>query len=121
MGPFGNAGEGSAEQQGWPTAASEKPFKKTRGPAQQASFVRAKNDPVKKAAKQQKTNQTVEWLVAELQKHAGYTDFRNTFNQIKHNPDVVRSWTFAIDFVKAYSGLMLVVSDFIIFPDHCVF
>jgi len=121
MGPFSNAGEASAKQQGWPTAVSEKPFKKTRGPARQASFARAKNDPVKKAAKQQKTNQTVEWLVAELQNRAGYTNFRNTFNQIKHNPDAVRSWTFAIDFMKAYNGLMLVVSDFIISPDCCVF
>lgn len=91
---------------------AQKPFKKTRGPARQASFARAKNDPTKKAAKQQETNRTVEWLMAELQKYPGYSAFRDTFHRIKHNSDAVRSWTFAVDFMKAYNRLMLVVSDF---------
>ena len=86
-----------------------KPFKRTRGPARQASFARAKNDPIKKAAKQQKINQTVEWLIAELQKRPGYDEFRDSFHQIKHNPDAVRSWTFAVDFTKAFNRLTLIV------------
>ena len=68
-----------------------------------------KNDPIKKAAKQQKTNQTAEWLIAELQKRPGYDEFRDSFHQVRHNPDTVRSWTLAVDFTKAFNRLTLIV------------
>ena len=93
-----------------PLSPGGKPFRRTRGPARQASFARAKNDPIKKAAKQQKTNQTVEWLITELQKRPGYAEFWDSFHQVKHNPDAVRSWTFAVDFTKAFNRLTLIVS-----------
>ncbi|KIM86366.1 hypothetical protein PILCRDRAFT_4864 [Piloderma croceum F 1598] len=89
-------------------SSPKKPFKRTHSPARQASFARAKNDPIKKAAKQQKTNQMVEWLVAELQKCPGYDEFCDSFHQVKHNPDAVRSWTFAVDFTKAFNRLTLI-------------
>jgi hypothetical protein len=38
--------------------------RKMRGPAHQASFAQAKNNPDKKAMKQKKTNETMAWLVA---------------------------------------------------------
>jgi hypothetical protein len=100
----------SCGQQGYPVAAGVKPFRRTRGPARQPSYARAKNDPVKKVLKQQETNQTVEWLMNELESRPGYTDFRNTFHQIKSNPDAIRSWTFAVDFMEAYNKLCLIVS-----------
>jgi hypothetical protein len=84
---------------------------KTRGPARQASFARAKNDPAKKAVKQQKMNEIVEWLMAALQNRSGYADFRSTFHQIKSNPDAIKSWTFAVDFMKAYNKTTLIVRD----------
>ena len=87
-----------------------KPFRRTRGPARQPSFARAKNDPVRKAKKQQETNQTVEWLVTQLQNRPGYADFHHTFHQIKDNPCAMRSWNFAVDFKESYNKLTLVAS-----------
>ena len=51
----------------------------------------------------------VEWLIAELQKHPGYDKFCDSFHQVRHNPDAVRSWTFAVDFTKAFNRLTLIV------------
>jgi hypothetical protein len=68
-----------------------KSFKRTCGPARQASFAHAKNDPIKKVVKQQKTNQMVEWLIAELHKCPGYDEFCDSFHQVKHNSNAVRS------------------------------
>jgi hypothetical protein len=52
-----------------------KPFKRTRSLAQQASFPHAKNDPIKKPTKQQKTNEKVEWLITQLQNARGMSNF----------------------------------------------
>jgi hypothetical protein len=94
----------------WSSPLTEKPFRRTHGPAHQASYACAKNDPIKQTAKQQKTNQTVEWLIVELQKCLGYTEFCDSFHQIRHNPAMVRSWMFADDFINEYNKLTLVVS-----------
>jgi hypothetical protein len=102
--------QASTGQQGCSTAVGVKPLRRTRGPARQPSFARAKNDPVKKALKQEQTNRTVEWLMKELENRPGYTEFCETLNHVKDNPGAIRSWTFAVDFVKAYNRLCLIVS-----------
>jgi hypothetical protein len=87
------------------------PFKKHRGPAKQALFARAKNDPERIRARQQAKNQTVEWLLAELESRPGYQEFRDTFHTTQHNQGAVKSWTFVVEFKEAYNKLRLVVSE----------
>lgn len=90
-----------------------KPYKRHRGPAKQASFARAKNDPERIFARQQAKNQMVEWLLTELERRPGYQDFRDAFHSTQHNQGAVKSWTFVVEFKEAYNRLKLVVSGFV--------
>jgi hypothetical protein len=58
---------------------------------------------------QNSRRQTKQWLIAELQKRPGYDEFHDSFHQVKHNPDAVMSWTFGVDFTKAFNRLTLIV------------
>ena len=107
---FDDPSQAPTGQQGCSAAVGVKPFRRTRGPACQPSFARAKNDPTQKALKQERTNQTVEWLMKELENRPGYTEFCKTLNHVKDNPGAVRSWTFAVDFMKTYNKVCLIVS-----------
>lgn len=90
-----------------------KPYKRHRGPAKQASFARAKNDPDRIFARQQAKNQMVEWLLTELERRPGYRDFQDAFHSTQHNQGAVKSWTFVVEFKEAYNRLKLVVSGFV--------
>jgi hypothetical protein len=107
---FNSAGPTSSGPQSYLTATGGKLFKRTRGPALQPLFAWAKNDPIKKSLKQERTHRIVEWLMTELQNRTGCADFCDTFNQIKHNPGAVRSWTFTVEFMEDYYKICLVVS-----------
>src|ERR1700734_1449789 len=87
---FDDTSQAPTGQQGCSAAVGVKPFRRTRGPACQPSFARAKNDPTQKALKQERTNQTVEWLMKELENRPGYTEFCKTLNHVKDNPGAVR-------------------------------
>jgi hypothetical protein len=116
---FANTG---IPQPGMPIQQPETPWmglggkspKRHRGPAKQPSFARAKNNPERQLARQQTKNQTIEWLLAELENRPGYREFREAFNTTQHNSGAVKSWTFAVEFKEAYNKLRLVVS--VIFP-----
>ena len=84
------------------------------GPAKQPSSTQAKNNPEHQLAQQETKNQTIEWLLAELENPLGYREFREAFNTTQHNSGAVKSWTFAVEFKEAYNKLQLVVS--VIFP-----
>jgi hypothetical protein len=109
-------GMNSTGQLDYLAATGPTSYKRTRGPARQPPYARVKNDPIKKTAKQQETNRTVEWLMDELQNCPGYPTFRSMFHQVKNNSDAVRSWTFAVDSLNAFNKLTKVVSDIVNHP-----
>jgi hypothetical protein len=76
------------------------------GPAVPLSF---SQNATKVTAKQDAKRRTIEWLKSELEKRPGYAEFRAGFYHVKHNPDVVQSWRFAVEFVEAYNKQMLIV------------
>lgn len=88
-------------------------IKRHRGPAKKASFARAKNDPERIFARQQAKNQTIEWLLTELKSRPGYREFSDALNSTQHNMGAVRSWTFAVEFRRAYNKVQLVVSEIV--------
>jgi hypothetical protein len=92
---------------------NDRPIKRHRGPAKQASFARAKNDPERIFARQQAKNQTIEWLLTELKSRPGYQEFCDAFNSTQHNMGAVKSWTFAVEFRRAYNKVRLVVSEIV--------
>lgn len=60
--------------------------------------------PPSSGTKQQNDHEVVSWLRAEIQKRPGYADFSVKFkNHRLQNPDVVKYWTFAADFLMEYS------------------
>ncbi|KAI9445666.1 hypothetical protein BJY52DRAFT_1315735 [Lactarius psammicola] len=86
----------STRQQGCSTTVGVEPFRSTHAPPH--------HDPAKLATKKaERTKQTVEWLVKELENRPGYAEFRSTLDHVRDNAVAVRSWTFAVDFVKAYN------------------
>jgi hypothetical protein len=60
-------------------------------------------------AKEDKKNRIIEWLQSELENRSGYTEFRAGFHHVKHNPDIVKSWKFAVEFLEAYNKQVLIV------------
>ncbi|KAH9024357.1 hypothetical protein EDB85DRAFT_2181664 [Lactarius pseudohatsudake] len=81
-------------QQDCSTAVGVKPVGRSRDPARQpsSSSVRAKTA----------------FLEGELATRSGYDDFCSTFNHVRDNLSAVRSWTFAVDFMRAYNKVCLI-------------
>ena len=93
-------------EEGCSTAVSVKPVEGTHS---QLPIAQTKND-IKKALKQERTVQNVQWLENELKNRPGYNEFCATLNHVKDNPGAVRSWNFAVDFMRAYHKMHLIVS-----------
>ncbi|KAH9007632.1 hypothetical protein EDB85DRAFT_1904877 [Lactarius pseudohatsudake] len=93
------------------TAVGVKPVGRSRDPARQpsSSSVRAKTGPTKKTlSKDERNAQAIAFLKGELAARSGYDDFCSTFNHVRDNPSAVRSWTFAVDFMRAYNKVCLI-------------
>ncbi|KAH9022363.1 hypothetical protein EDB83DRAFT_2320310 [Lactarius deliciosus] len=84
------------------------------------SPMRAKKGPTRKESKEEWTQRIVRCLIDELKAHPDYHDFRSTLHHVRDNPGTVKSWKFVVDFLKAHSGVCLVVSDIALFRLCCL-